>query len=316
MVVMWAPVSLIGALVLLAAGCGSSDEADVILADSTCGEYMAQPSEARQDAAARISSELGVENLDDSMAGLSLDAACTGRSSTSLEELLLHEDAASDSGDPTQGEQPTLNTEGVQHNSVSGRFVATPEHGDGYTVDVSYDLGQPEVEVDIANAEPGEAILNPIVSGQLTFTNTTPARNTAFGPIYETPYINLYWGRRHLPSASDCADDGLELGGTVHCFLISIRGEIDPVVNADGAVELEPDGEATISVGLTPLGGTAVPEQDAKALSELIRETPPSLVLLNINGLEPACDLGLTGFTAALTGDGEVLGDSENPESC
>lgn len=282
-------------------GCGNTEES--LSADSTCEDYLAQPSSARYDAAVRISSELNVENSGNPMWGASLDAACGGSPSKTLGELFRHEGSATEPTDFTEADKP-----------VHGRFDATP--GNGYTLEVSYDLRQLEVEVDIANASPGEAILTPIVNGQMIFTNTTPARNTEFR-VLELPSISLFWNRAQLPSSADCDGEGFQFHGTTHCFLLNIRGEIDPALDADGVVQLEPNGEASIPLQPSPLGGTTVSEQSADALAKLIRSTRPSLVLVHIDGLESSlCETGLTGDTAALTGSGEVLADGGGMESC
>lgn len=75
--------------VLILPGCSASDEQ--LSADSTCEDYLSQPSEVRHDAAVRISSDLDVEESGNPMWGASLDAACGGNPSKTLGELFRHE---------------------------------------------------------------------------------------------------------------------------------------------------------------------------------------------------------------------------------
>jgi hypothetical protein len=73
----------------LIAGCSSADQ---ITADTTCKDYMAQPGEARHDAAVRISSEVeGVSSPGNPMWALSLDAACGSSPSKTIGQLFRHE---------------------------------------------------------------------------------------------------------------------------------------------------------------------------------------------------------------------------------
>lgn len=88
---LWSPsrplilLLVIGALALVALGCGST--ADGITADTTCEEYLSSSSEERHDAAIRISSEVdGVSSPGNPMWGLSLDGACGSSPSMTIGE--------------------------------------------------------------------------------------------------------------------------------------------------------------------------------------------------------------------------------------
>lgn len=60
-------IAAIGAL----SGCGAAE----ITAETTCGDYLAQPGDRRHDAAVRIASELGDPDAGP-MSGLNLDYSC------------------------------------------------------------------------------------------------------------------------------------------------------------------------------------------------------------------------------------------------
>jgi hypothetical protein len=217
--------------------------------------------------------------------------------------------------DPSEASTSPQDEEGQDHakseeprNVVSGQFEATP--GGGYTLEVAYQLEPLEAEVDIANAAPGEAIVHLSSGGELTFTNTTRARNLGFNSD-ELPMVNLYWPRSQLPSSERCSD-GLLVRGVVHCGLTAFRGEFAPQVQ-EGNIELGPDGSTFVTLDPRLLiSGTTVDEQQSEAVSKLIESTTPSLVTLLLDGLEPSCgieEFGPLGLTAVLTGAGQVLAD-------
>lgn len=78
-------VSIAAVACLTAAGCSAG--AEEMSASTTCEEYLNRSGEERQDAAIRISSEIGgVSNPGNPMWALSLDSACGSNPSMTIGE--------------------------------------------------------------------------------------------------------------------------------------------------------------------------------------------------------------------------------------
>ena len=216
--------------------------------------------------------------------------------------------------------------------ALSGTFTSASEL-EGYTVDMSYDIAGIELEVDIANAKPGEASMVPrATGGAFTVTNTTEGRNTEI--VLARPTVGLMWRAAGLPSEirpllrGDC---DVEFRGKRYCTLARVTFESTP----EGHV-LEPDGEISLAIEPAPsdaqpivrriFGVYEIAEEQAEPLASFVQSTPPELVWVNSDitqghpsptwscATQAGSQAGMTagaaaGYLAILDGDGEALVD-------
>lgn len=170
--------------------------------------------------------------------------------------------------------------------TLAGMFTAATAR-DGYTLDMSYEIMGLGVEVDIANAEPGEARILPRADGgSFTITNTTEGRNTEID--LARPTVGLMWKTSSVPSAMQVAlrqdnDDHcrVEFRGQQYCVLARITFESTPKAHV-----LDPGGQ--ISLAATPppsdpradwlFGIYEISEEQAEPLASFVRTNDPQLV--------------------------------------
>lgn len=210
--------------------------------------------------------------------------------------------------------------------AFSGTFDAALET-EGYTVRLGYDIDTLDFDVEVADAQPGEALLAPRASGQLTVTNTTEDRNTQFA--IAQPVVGLIWEASTVPdhvmaALADGEEDvcWLDLGSARYCTLARVRFDFF------GPETLAPDEEVVLPVvePLSPtiLGGDAlvVSEDGAEAVVDFMTSTAPDLLWVrsDITGARPSPTWSCVtsqgfqgdaqaGLLAILDRDGEALID-------
>lgn len=228
------------------------------------------------------------------------------------------------STEPPRASAVTETTPDEYTTALSGSFEAELE-ARGYTVRIGYDIDTLDLDVDVADAEPGEALLVPQASGRLTIANTTTDRNTEFA--IAQPVVGALWEASALPgdvrSVFDEAEQelcGLELGSARYCTLARVR------FDSHGPATLAPDEEIRLPVVAplprTILGGDVlvVPEDGAETVADFVVATAPDLLWVNsdITGARPSpiwsCvtnesfqGAAQAGFLAILDRDGEAL---------
>lgn len=126
--------------------------------------------------------------------------------------------------------------------SVSGRFTATP--GQGYTVEISYELENLSASVDIADALPDEANLSGAGVGELSVRNTTADRNVAFS-VFESFRLTLLYEETQLPFTPTADTCSFTFRGVTYYCLARIFFELP---NEQGSVSLGPDDSLTMPV--------------------------------------------------------------------
>lgn len=170
--------------------------------------------------------------------------------------------------------------------TLAGMFAAATE-SEGYTVEMSYEITGLGVEVDIANADPGEARIVPqATGGTFTITNTTDGRNTEIE--LARPAVGLLWKASSVPSAIQVAlrqaDEDhctVEFRGQQYCSLARVTFESTPEANV-----LDPGGQISLTAELPPsdprVGGLfgiyEIAEEQADPLASFVRATDPELV--------------------------------------
>ena len=201
---------------------------------------------------------------------------------------------------------------------------------------MKYEITGLDVEIDIANAEPGKAsIVTRFDSGTLTIVNTTEGRNTDI--VVARPTVGIMWSAANVPSdiqAALKADNdehcGVEFRGELYCTLGRVGFESTP----EGTV-LPPAGELELAAEPQPAGETGfirqiigiydIAEEHAEELAAFLRSNAPDLIWVNSDvtqgrGMHPtwSCATGATsvggrspgaasGYLAILDGAGQAL---------
>jgi hypothetical protein len=183
----------------------------------------------------------------------------------------------------------------------------------GHTLEVGYEIGELESDVDRSGVEPGEAAITTSASGELTVTNIGSRREIIELPTF---HLVLYWKEADIPAAAlgevpdwgQSAEDvggeaneepeaetapeasdpcGYEIDGDLHCALARLvfNGELEHARNAAGELVIRPKDGVSLDM-IEPDDSLIVEARQAGSMAAFIDSHPPALVQVLAMGFE------------------------------
>lgn len=249
--------------------------------------------------------ETSSPSVDEALAGVTRVLEEQGEALTALTEDLEAAEKKTDT--------PIVDRTGItEGQGISGSFDVAMI-GPDRSLEVGYEVGELEPEVEEFGAAPGEVAITSSASGELTVTNTGSKREGIDLPIFN---LVLYWKEADIPPAAlgglrragqptedveegelseegvEAAADGsdpcqYEIEGDLHCALarISVDPDADQAGGPTGELILGPDEGVGLDV-LEPDGSLAVAEQQARTIVDFIESHAPDLVEVLAMGFE------------------------------